>query len=221
MSTLSFPRAVVFDWDNTLVDSWPAIAQAINQVRDRYGLPTWDMPSIMRNCTRSARESFPEWFGDRWQDAWKDYYAFFEAARESAGLHPLNGAADLLAWLTGQGVPAVVVSNKSDQYLQQEAELLGWKPYFAAICGAHSAPKDKPAREHVDHALTLAGLTASTAVWFVGDSEADIHCARNAGCTPVLIGSPERAAELQVNTVAADCRQLLGLLSACHRAIAL
>jgi phosphoglycolate phosphatase len=220
LSAVGLPRAVIFDWDNTLVDSWPAIAQAINQVRDRYGLPIWDIQDIMRNCTRSARDSFPEWFGDRWPDAWKDYYAFFEAARASAGLHPLAGASDLLSWLSGQGIPALVVSNKSDKYLQEEAELLGWKPFFASICGAHSAAKDKPAREHVDHALTLAGLTASPAIWFVGDSEADIQCARNAECTPVLIGSPGRAAELRVETVAADCRQLLELLSALHRAIA-
>lgn len=220
MTASDFPRAVVFDWDNTLVDSWSAIARAINYVRAKYGQPTWSMPEIMANCTRSARESFPDWFGDRWPAAWTDYYAYFEKIRGEIGITPLNGAAELLAWLKGQGIPCVVVSNKSDKYLQQEAALLGWGGFFAAICGAHTAVKDKPAREHVDHALSLAGLTADAAVWFIGDSEADVVCARNAGCTPVLLAAPLRANELQVALNMPDCDALLGLLSARRRAIA-
>ncbi len=25
------PKAIIFDWDNTLVDSWPVIEQSLNQ----------------------------------------------------------------------------------------------------------------------------------------------------------------------------------------------
>ena len=32
---MSLPRAIVFDWDNTLVDSWATIHEAL--VRDLHG----------------------------------------------------------------------------------------------------------------------------------------------------------------------------------------
>ncbi|MGB9154040.1 MAG: HAD family hydrolase [Alphaproteobacteria bacterium] len=216
----SLPRAVIFDWDNTLVDSWEAIAEAINYVRARYGLPTWDMAGIIANCTRSARESFPDWFGDKWQSAWTEYYAYFEQTRARMGLHPVKGAGDVLAWLYENKIPMLVVSNKSGEYLRQEADQLGWHKYFMSIVGAHDASRDKPAREHADHALKLAGLEGGVDIWFVGDSEADIACARNASLTPVLIGNREYAKKLGVDIVVADCAELLELLSETHRAIA-
>jgi phosphoglycolate phosphatase len=194
----TLPRAVIFDWDNTLVDSWGAISEAINHTRGLFGLPTWDHKNILANCTRSAREAFPDWFGDKWQDAWKVYYDRFVEVRQREGLTKADGATELLAWLKEQNIPAVVVSNKSGDYLREEAAHLDWNKYFVAIVGAHDAPRDKPAREHADRALTLAGLEGGADIWFIGDSETDIACARNAECTPVLIGEKENAQRLGV-----------------------
>ena len=217
---ISLPRAVIFDWDNTLVDSWEAIGEAINYVRARYGQPTWTLPEIIRTCTRSARESFPDWFGDKWEAAFKDYYAYFDQVRARVGIHPTKGAPDLLTWLHQNNIPAMVVSNKSGDYLRQESAILGWNKYFLSIVGAHDASRDKPAREHADHALQLAGVKGGADVWFVGDSEADIACARNANLTPVLIGPREYADKLNVEIFAPDCGELLSLLNRAHRAIA-
>jgi len=210
--TKNLPRAVIFDWDNTLVDSWGAISEAINYTRARYGLPTWNREEILANCTRSARESFPEWFGDKWQDAWKEYYDTFVQVRQRMGITKANGATELLAWLREKKIPAVVVSNKSGEYLRQEAAHLDWTQYFAALVGAHDAPFDKPAREHADRALDLAGIEAGKDIWFIGDSETDVACARNADCTPVLIGSRQEAERLGVEMFFADCEAVLNWL---------
>ena len=210
MKTL--PRAVIFDWDNTLVDSWGTIADAINVTRAHFGEAAWSLSEVKAKCTRSAREIFPVWYGDRWQEASDIFYSRFSAGQKDSFL-PLNGSIDLLAWLEAQKIPSVVVSNKNGLYLRREAEALGWNRYFAAIVGATDALRDKPDREHADHALRLAGLEASSDVWFIGDSEADIVCARNANCTPVLIGDRKAAEKLNVQMFVADCRELLGLLS--------
>ena len=203
------PRAIIFDWDNTLVDSWGAIAEAINFVRARYGLQVWNREEILIHCTRSARESFPEWFGDKWQDAWKDYYDCFVEVRQRLGINKAKGATELLAWLQENKIPALVVSNKFGEYLRQEAVSLDWSKYFASIVGAHDAPRDKPAREHADRALILAGLEGGPDIWFIGDSETDILCARNSECTPVLIGSDEDAKRLNVKIFFPDCAAVL------------
>jgi phosphoglycolate phosphatase len=101
------------------------------------------------------------------------------------------------------------VSNKSGEYLRIEVSQLEWKDYFVSIVGAHDAPRDKPAREHADRALTLAGLEGGADIWFIGDSETDVTCARNAECTPVLVGTPENAKKLGVKIVFPDLMTVL------------
>ena len=213
MKTVSFPTSFVFDWDNTLVDSWPAIMEAINLTRAKFGQEIWTMEGIKANCTRAARESFPEWFGNRWEEAYEFYYQGFDEIRKRRQITTLNGAEELLIWLQEQAIPAFVVSNKRGDYLRIEAEKLGWNKYFKAIVGAQDAPRDKPAREHVDFALSQGGINAHSSVWFVGDSETDVKCARNSECTPVLIGTAHEGSKLNVDLVFTDCGLLLQHLS--------
>ncbi len=77
MPTRGLPKALIFDWDNTLVDSWEAIAEAMNHTRQAFGLNVWTLDEIKANCTRAARESFPEWFGADWKKAYDVYYKAF------------------------------------------------------------------------------------------------------------------------------------------------
>ena len=205
--TSDFPRALIFDWDNTLVDSWGAIAQSINHVRGQFGLPQWSLDEIKVNCIRAARDSFPEWFGaENWKKAYDIYYDHFDRVRKMANITALAGAEQFLRFLKAKDIPAFVVSNKHGEYLRLEAAQLGWSDLFAAIVGAQDAARDKPSREPVDLALSKAGIKAHADVWFVGDSEIDMMCARNAECTPVLIGTDEMATRLSVARVFSDCQ---------------
>lgn len=206
------PSAVIFDWDNTLVDSWDAIAEAINYTRDRFGLETWSMEEIQKNCVRAARESFPDWFGTEWETAYSLYYQRFDEVRRHKGIHKKPGADELLKLLKTRNIPLFVVSNKRGDYLRQEATSLGWDHYFASLIGATDAPNDKPARDPVDMALSYGKLTSSTEIWFIGDSEADVVCARNANCTPVFIGPEHMARQLMVDMFFSDCKHLQTLL---------
>lgn len=209
----SLPSAVIFDWDNTLVDSWSAIAEAVNYTRNEFGLGTWSMDEIQSNCTRAARESFPDWFGqERWQEAYSVYYKCFDEVRRRVGIHKKSGADELLNLLKERNIPIFVVSNKRGDYLRQEAQTLKWDDYFTALIGATDAPRDKPARDPVDMALSYGKLTAGADIWFVGDSEADVACARNAECLPIFIGTHEMARQLKVDMSFSDCKHLQTLL---------
>jgi len=207
------PRAVIFDWDNTLVESWPAIAEAMNYTRRAFGLDEWSIEEVSKRCTRAARDSFPEWFGAEWEKAYDIYYHGFDEVRKKRSITPLAGALDLIRHLKTEAIPAFIVSNKRGDYLRIEVEKLQWQDYFVAIVGAQDAPRDKPAREHVDHALRPSGMTADASIWFVGDSETDMLCARNADCTPIFIGSRTEADKLSVVHAFADCEKLLEMLT--------
>jgi phosphoglycolate phosphatase len=183
------PTAILFDWDNTLVDSWPAIHAAVNRTLIAMGQQPWSLDEAKRRIQRSLRDSFPQLFGERWDEARDIYYrSFAEVHLET--LRPKDGAAELLAELRERGFYLGVVSNKTGKFLRLEAERLGWHVYFRTLVGATDAARDKPAIEPVDMALAGSGIKRDANVWFVGDGAVDLECARNAGLTGFLVGEP-------------------------------
>lgn len=181
------PTAVVFDWDNTLVDAWPGIATALNAALARFGKPAWTLDEVRARVRRSLRESFPSLFGRGWEEARDVFYATLEAVH-LAQITPLAGAAETLARARALGLKLAVVSNKTGRYLRREADALGWSEHFAILVGAGDAAADKPDPAPMRLALSALGEPASASVWYVGDTALDMLAARNAGLTGVLIG---------------------------------
>jgi len=186
------PEAVIFDWDNTLVDAWPGIATALNAALTRFGHPAWTLDEVRARVRRSLRESFPSLFGRGWEEA-KD--VFYEALERSHLAHvtPLPGALATLDHAARAGIPLAVVSNKTGRFLRREAEALGWTGRFAALVGAGDAAADKPDPAPMRLALAALGREAGPGVvhpgiWYVGDTALDMLAARNAGLTGVLVG---------------------------------
>lgn len=195
MRGLLRPDAILFDWDNTLVDTWPCIIRAMNTTLEAMGHDPWTEAEAQRRIARSLREAFPDLFGDRWQEAAEIFYRTFGEVHIDM-LRPLDGAAALLDHLAGEGITLAVVSNKTGRYLRQEAEHLGWTRYFHKLVGAGDAVRDKPAPDVVHLALAGSGLDpARETVWFVGDMPVDIQCARDSGCRPVLLRPAGPAAD--------------------------
>ncbi|MBF0356728.1 MAG: HAD family hydrolase [Alphaproteobacteria bacterium] len=180
------PKALIFDWDNTLVDSWGCILEALNIALCHMGHDPWTQEDMHSKVSLSLRDNFPILFGNRWEEARDVYYEAFKAIHLTR-LKPLEGMAEMLARLQGRGLRMSVVSNKNGDYLRAEARHLGWDGYFHRLVGATDAPKDKPAIEPVHMALEGTGIEPGPGVWFVGDAVVDMECAQAAGCVPVLL----------------------------------
>lgn len=186
-SSLPKPRAVIFDWDDTIVDNWALALEALNTALEHMGHDRWSDDEARRRAGPSARDLFTGLFGEeRWQEADRVYYTkFYELV--SSGTRTHDHVEDMLKALTGHGIFLAVVSNKRGPLLRHEAEALGFKKYFGNVIGAGDASADKPDPAPVLLALQGSGIAPGPDVWFVGDSQADMRCALNAGCTPVLI----------------------------------
>jgi phosphoglycolate phosphatase len=172
-AVLARPKAVIFDWDNTLVESWPAIHAALTRTFERYGLQPWTFDETKQRVRKSMRESFPPLFGERWKEAG----AFFKEAFTAIHLDflkPAAGTEAMLGDLKGLGIYLGVVSNKNGDVLRQEAVHLGWDGYFGRIVGAFDAPRDKPAADPVHLALVGSGIACGPGVWFAGDTDVDL-----------------------------------------------
>jgi len=188
------PRAILFDWDNTLVDSWATIHEALNFLMRAMAVPEWSLAETKARVRLSLRESFPLHFGDRWEAARDIYLDRFREIHLDR-LTPLPGRAAMLRAIAGQGIYLGVVSNKTGDVLRREVAHLGWSGMFGSIVGAGDAPLDKPACEPVHLALAPSGIAAGEEVWFVGDTAVDMECARNSGCVGVLLGEAVAADE--------------------------
>ncbi len=180
------PRALIFDWDNTLVDSWPVIHDALNTTYRAFGLREWTLDETRANVRESVRDRFPKIFGDEWEDASDVFYKRYAKIHADA-IKPLDGADDMLEYLTKAGFYLCIVSNKRGDYLRKEAKSLGWHRHFSALVGAFDADRDKPDPAPVHMALEQGDFKPGPKVWFVGDADIDLTCAINTGCIPVLL----------------------------------
>ena len=53
------PRAILFDWDNTLVDNWTVIAEAMNAVFSAFDMPLWSLAETKARVRASLRDERP------------------------------------------------------------------------------------------------------------------------------------------------------------------
>jgi len=184
--SLARPRALLFDWDNTLVDTWLAIQHAMNATLEAMGQPAWSLEETKARVRASAREAFPRMFGARAPEATAIFYRTYEADHLEK-LRERPGASAMLRGLADGGFYLGVVSNKQGRLLRREAAHLGWEIWLRTLVGATDAAHDKPAVEPVELALAGSGVARGAEVWFVGDTDIDMLCAVNAGCVPVLL----------------------------------
>jgi phosphoglycolate phosphatase len=144
---------------------------------------------------------------------------FYEAftAGHLERLETMPGAGAMLEALAGKGLYLGVVSNKKGPVLRREAAHLDWARHFARLVGAGDAARDKPALEPVTLALDGSRVPPGPDVWFVGDTDIDIECGRNAGCFTVLLrAQPPDERELAAHPphyCLATCAQLADLIA--------
>ena len=183
---MSRPAAILWDWDNTLVDGWAAIEAGLNATFRAFAMPEWDRATVLARVRGSLRDTFPGMFGAEGERA-RDIFYDEVRARHLHVLNPMPGAEDALAAAARIG-PQAVVSNKQGPLLRAEAVHLGWDARFGALVGAGDAARDKPDAAPLLMALAAVGVPASSSVWYVGDTALDMQAARAAGCRAVLLG---------------------------------
>ncbi|MBI1214590.1 MAG: HAD hydrolase-like protein [Alphaproteobacteria bacterium] len=181
------PRAVIFDWDDTLVDTWQVIRNALNVTLKAMGREPWTEEEARNRIGPPAKVLFSGLFGeDRWQEADAIYIkAYVDGITDHLATHP--HVTEILDLLHGNGVQLFVVSSKRGPILRREMAHLSFDRYFESVVGAGDAPADKPHAEAVMFALDGSGVEPGPDVWFIGDGLTDMKSAHNAGCLPILV----------------------------------
>ena len=195
-TNLNWYKAIIFDWDGTLVDTCGLVLDAHNHVRAFMGHDLWTMDDFMGQASKSAREYYPEVYGSRADEAQKILYEYVDK-HHLTYLKPMGGAADLLNQISQQNIPMGVVSNKRHQTLYTEINEMVWMDYFGVVIGAGYATKDKPNAAPLLMAMNKIDKTLKPSdILYVGDTQTDLLCAQNAGCPVVFIQADKQRPDL-------------------------
>jgi phosphoglycolate phosphatase len=190
------PAAVFFDWDGTLADSVKFLEDAHSHARKTLGFPPLKAGAFANEYFGQPREKlYKELYAPRVGEAKKTFEAY---VRENhLDLKPLPGAEDILKFFAARNIPMGVVSNKKPEFIGQEIKNFGWEKYFKSYVGAAEALQDKPSPEPLLLAIKRARIKNEPKdIWYVGDTEIDLSCARDAGCPALFIGERPGDADL-------------------------
>lgn len=188
------PLAVLLDMDGTLVDAFAPIIHALNCTLKEFGLPTMSDTEVKRH-TGKGECSMISLFGEHREIAARRFLEFHD--QRMFDIQPLPGAENLLQWLYEHGIPAAIVTSKSQSRAEIQIEHLGWTRYFSAVVGLSEGRRQKPDPHTLQIACRYLDI-APAQTFMIGDGTADMKAAAALGSQPIGISghfSPEELRE--------------------------
>ena len=180
-------KAYIFDFDGTLVNSAPDLANAVNELRKHYGLSELDRQTIIsyigNGALKLVERAFQETSIDP-QDALKLFLDFYEEGiYNETDFYP--GVEKFLKELKARKIPAIVLTNKPQKMTDILLEKMNASHYFKYAFGPDKYGK-KPDPTGLNKCLELLNMNAED-VLMVGDHHTDIFAANTCGVQSVFL----------------------------------
>lgn len=187
-------RAILFDFDGTLADSYDAIAASVNHVRAHRRLPPLSVDQVRVHVGHGPGHLLAHTVGTGDPDENDALYRRHHPTVMKQGTRLLPGAADMLNALKSRGLKLAVCSNKPLPYTIALLASLGVADRFDAVLGPEDVARPKPAPDMLLAGLSRLEVKADEAL-YVGDMTVDITTARGAGVSVWVVptGSDSRA----------------------------
>ncbi|MGN7438413.1 MAG: HAD family hydrolase [Alcanivorax sp.] len=184
--TITLPDAVFWDWDGTIADSYGFLNDAHNHTLEALGFERFKDGEYMNYFGKPREVLYPAIYKDKCDQAMDIFQTYvFENSHK---VKTIDGTRDVLEFFHTNKIPMGVVTNKKSSFVTRELEHTRFAPFFQVIIGAGEAHSDKPSGAPLALALEKTNLEPQTHnIWFVGDTENDLACAQDAGCTGIFL----------------------------------
>ncbi len=208
-------KAVIFDFDMTLVNSVQAITRGLNKMAAHFNLRPVDENDTRRVMSLEAKDFWSALWGG-YDKAWQDFFLAEVAAQERHYLEVTPGAAAVLERLKKGGLSLALATNRDNAWAALAS--IGLARYFDTAVGSGDVSRGKPAPDML--LLAMDQMRADPAqTFYIGDAVFDMQAAARAGIRGVGVlegGTPRedllRAGAWQVRENLRDLDDLFGAL---------
>lgn len=192
-------KAVIFDWDLTLWNSWDIHLWLMGRTAEDLGLPPPEEKDIAREYSRPFLQHLAWFFGEEQGPVLDTYISYYrETVGEMAGLYP--GIAETLTALNQRGLKVGIFSDKRQPFGISELEQTGVGHLLDHTSFLVDGRPYKPDPRGLWDVMEAMGVSPGETL-YVGDSWQDIQCAHRAGTHSgaALWGSVDREGVLAQN----------------------
>lgn len=175
-------KAVIFDWDGTLMDSIAKIVESMQQAAIKAEVTVPSVKAVKDIIGLSLPKAIQILFGDYSQEKQEELTEGYKHCfvNEVDVPTPLfDGVESMLKELHANGVLLAVATGKARRGLEAAFKKTGMAPLFSASrCADETHSKPDPMM--LNEILEELGVSAEHAV-MIGDSKYDLQMANNAG----------------------------------------
>ena len=175
--------AIVWDWDNTLLNSRRAAELALNDLATQKGLPPPTEADII-NVLGSRRGEY--WLKNYPMDVWDALHQYLDIyqkyAKTEVSLFPETEA--VLSIVRDHRVPQLIASNKDQYIIDEEIRRFHLDGYFEKIVGGKGMEVAKPTKAFANLVL---GKKWPKRILMIGDGESDMDFAKTMGAYALFV----------------------------------
>lgn len=178
-------KAIIFDLDGTLLNTLEDLADSMNSVLMRMGLPTHPVDAykyfVGDGIEKLASRALPETHQDK-----ETVKSCVEEMQREYGAHwrvktcPYKGIDAMLNSLAERSISLNVLSNKPDALTQLTVSAFFSSYSFDMVSGAKKEIPKKPDPTGALHIVKALNLSRDQFL-YLGDTKTDMETARNAG----------------------------------------
>lgn len=182
-------KAVIWDLDGTLFDSYPVIVESIYLTFQESGIPL-TREQIKEYAIRSSSSALFYEVAAEWgipAEALFDRYAQLSRA-QYLQISPMDGAMEILKALHSQGIHQFVYTHRGKTTIPV-LDHLKMTSFFSEILTSRSGFARKPDPEAIEYLIRTHDLDRDH-TYYVGDRGLDMACAKNAGISGILFRRP-------------------------------
>lgn len=198
----------IWDYDGTLVDTYPAMADAFRACLLREGIECQaeEILSFLRRSMGETRDYYQNKFGLK--DAFFSQYEEMRTASEEKNAKPFDGVESVCRSIDGKGGRNFVFTHRGQSTIAF-LEFFHLAHFFTDFVTSDLKFERKPSPEGIQHLISKYSLSPEETI-MIGDREIDILAGKGAGVHTCLF-SPGNAVAVGADYTISSYSQFDGL----------